>query len=76
MKKKIIDCDYSIRKQELNHKKKMDEIDLLFKIIFSFYDRISPILIPFISEWLKLRQKQYFNSQKSWRDIINLKRIL
>lgn len=65
-------CD--ILEKELEHKKEMNRAYFWRDVIFMFYDRIKPILEPIFLELIKTKIREMKNPQKSWHDIINLKR--
>jgi len=70
----ITNCECNIREQELAHKKRLKQAYFYLDAFLSIYDRISPILNPFIIELLKSILQRYINPQKSWQDFTNLKR--
>lgn len=56
--------------KEFEHKKKIDRAYYLLNLFSMIADKITP----FCLEFLKLRMQKTY-PQKSWRNIINLKRI-
>jgi len=64
----------NLLEKEFQHKKRLNQAHFYLDVFLSIYDRISPVLNPFIYEWLKSKLIQYNHPRKTWQDFINLKR--